>query len=57
MKNVAPGDVVRVAVENAKGRNKVVVDYDELLNLLSDAESLIYNASFKLSEIEAKKEQ
>lgn len=31
MKNVVPGDVVRVAVENAKGRNKVVVDYDELL--------------------------
>lgn len=31
-------------------------DYDELLTLLSNAESLIYNASFKLSEIEAKKE-
>ncbi|AZP03760.1 23S rRNA (uracil(1939)-C(5))-methyltransferase RlmD [Jeotgalibaca ciconiae] len=31
VKNVVPGDVVRVAVENAKGRNKVVVDYDELL--------------------------
>lgn len=29
--NVVPGDVVRVTVENAKGRRKAVVDYDELL--------------------------
>lgn len=29
--NVVPGDVVRITVENARGRNKVVVDYDELL--------------------------
>ena len=31
-------------------------DYDDVLNLLDEAESLIYKASFKLSEIEAKKE-
>lgn len=30
--NVVPGDVVRVAVPNAKGRGKAVVDYDELLS-------------------------
>lgn len=29
--NVVPGDVVRVSIENAKGRRKAVVDYDELL--------------------------
>ncbi len=29
--NVVPGDVVRVTVENAKGRSKAVVEYDELL--------------------------
>lgn len=29
--NVVPGDVVRVTIENAKGRRKAVVDYDELL--------------------------
>ena len=31
MMNVVPGDVVKVTVENAKGRSKAVVDYDELL--------------------------
>lgn len=29
--NVVPGDVVRVTIENAKGRRKAVVEYDELL--------------------------
>lgn len=29
--NVVPGDVVRVTVENAKGRNRAIVEYDELL--------------------------
>ncbi|MDE1549918.1 23S rRNA (uracil(1939)-C(5))-methyltransferase RlmD [Jeotgalibaca caeni] len=29
--NVVPGDVVRVTIENAKGRNKAYVDYDELI--------------------------
>ena len=29
--NVVPGDVVKVTVENAKGRSKAVVDYDELV--------------------------
>lgn len=29
--NVVPGDVVRVTIENAKGRNRATVDYDELL--------------------------
>ena len=30
--NVVPGDVVRVTIENAKGRRKAVVEYDELLH-------------------------
>ena len=29
--NVVPGDVVRVTVENAKGRGKALLEYDELL--------------------------
>ena len=33
VKNVVPGDVVRVTIENAKGRRKAVVDYDQLLKL------------------------
>ncbi|UJF16261.1 23S rRNA (uracil(1939)-C(5))-methyltransferase RlmD [Jeotgalibaca sp. MA1X17-3] len=31
VKNVVPGDEVRVTIENAKGRRKAVVDYDKLL--------------------------
>ena len=31
-------------------------DYEDILKLLDEAESMIYKASFKLSEIEAKKE-
>lgn len=31
-------------------------EYNKLLDLISDAESLIYKASFKLSEIEAENE-
>lgn len=37
-------------------KQKSTGDYDEILTLLSDAESLMYRASFKLSEIEAKGE-
>lgn len=29
--NVVPGDVVRVTIENAKGRGRALVEFDELL--------------------------
>lgn len=37
-------------------KQKDTGDYDDILDLVAEAESLIYQASFKLSQIQAKNE-
>lgn len=41
IKNVVPGDRVRVSVPNARGRNKAVLHYDELLEASPDRDMTI----------------